>query len=97
MKLLTYLSPRLPFQDAANRMGVNLSRSSGDIEQFRALARTAKARVDANAKKDEEYEDAPDEFIGASRRGLPFRNIALRPCLGLETFPAGPARYLTRL
>ncbi len=35
-----------------------------DVEQFRSLARKAKAAVDANATKDEEYDDAPDEFIG---------------------------------
>ena len=50
-------------------MELNLSRSPGDVEQFRRLSRRAKAAVDANARKDEEYEDAPDEFIGESGGG----------------------------
>ena len=45
-------------------MEKNLGRESMDIERFRALARRAKEAVDANARKDEEYDDAPDEFIG---------------------------------
>ena len=35
-----------------------------DIEQFRSLAARANEIVVANAKRDEDYEDAPEEFIG---------------------------------
>ncbi len=45
-------------------MEKNLSRSPVDIDRFRALARRAKAAVDANAREDEQYDDAPEEFIG---------------------------------
>ncbi len=51
-------------QDAVSRMSNTLSRSQLDIKKFRALARKANDFVLANIKKDEDYDDAPDEFIG---------------------------------
>ena len=51
------------FQDAVNRMRTALSRSDSDIEQFQALAAKANAIVIANVKRDEDFDDAPDEFI----------------------------------
>lgn len=45
-------------------MSKSLNRSSSDLEQFRALARKAHEVVLANMKRDEDYDDAPDEFIG---------------------------------
>ncbi|TRY79837.1 hypothetical protein TCAL_10916 [Tigriopus californicus] len=51
------------FEDAANRMRKSLNRSNSDLEQFRALARKAHEVVLANMKRDEDYDDAPDEFI----------------------------------
>jgi ubiquitin conjugation factor E4 B len=52
------------FQDAATRMEKTLNRTPSDVEQFRALAVKANKVVLANQKMDEDYEDAPDEFIG---------------------------------
>ena len=45
-------------------MGSVLGRSSVDVEAFSGLARRAKEIDAANRKKDEDYDDAPDEFIG---------------------------------
>lgn len=45
-------------------MGRNLGRSVADMEQFRALAKKAHDIVITNQKRDEDYEDAPEEFIG---------------------------------
>ena len=41
-----------------------LGRSSVDVEAFSGLARRAREIDAANRKKDEDYDDAPDEFIG---------------------------------
>ena len=41
-----------------------LNRNLHDIELFKALAKKANNIVIANVKKDEDYEDAPEEFIG---------------------------------
>ena len=49
-----------------SRMGSVLGRSSVDVEAFSGLARRAKEIDAANRKKDEDYDDAPDEFIGES-------------------------------
>ena len=49
-------------QDAEQRMRNNLSRSDNDIEQFKALAVKANDILLANMKRDEDYDDAPDEF-----------------------------------
>ena len=38
-----------------------------DISQFRALAEKANQVVIANIKRDEDYDDAPEEFIGKNR------------------------------
>ena len=54
------------FDDAVSRMGSVLGRSSVDVEAFSGLARRAKEIDAANRKKDEDYDDAPDEFIGES-------------------------------
>ena len=62
------------FDDAVSRMGSVLGRSSVDVEAFSGLARRAKEIDAANRKKDEDYDDAPDEFIGESvgfNSGLP--------------------------
>lgn len=53
------------FQDAMGRIQKNLSRSSIDVANFKALAEKAHEITLANLKKDEDYEDAPDEFIGS--------------------------------
>ncbi len=52
------------FDDAANRMSSVLGRTSVDIQTFKALAQRAKEIDISNKKKDEDYDDAPDEFIG---------------------------------
>jgi ubiquitin conjugation factor E4 B len=52
------------FQDAITRIQKNLSRAEVDVAKFQALAAKAKEIVILNLKKDEDYEDAPDEFIG---------------------------------
>ena len=52
------------FDDATSRMASVLGRSSVDVEAFSGLARRAKEMDAANRKKDEDYDDAPDEFIG---------------------------------
>ena len=41
-----------------------LNRSPMDIEKFLALGKRAQDIAIANLKKDEDYDDAPDEFIG---------------------------------
>jgi hypothetical protein len=56
------------FEDAATRMSSALGRSSIDIEKFKALALHAKEITKENKKKDEDYDDAPDEFIGEFTR-----------------------------
>ena len=40
-----------------------LGRSPFDSERFKAIAKRTNDIVAANLKKDEDYEDAPDEFI----------------------------------
>lgn len=45
-------------------MSNNLCKSSQDVAQFERLAKKAHEIVLANLKKDEDYEDAPEEFIG---------------------------------
>ena len=52
------------FKDATSRVQKNLSRSQEDIGKFQKLAEKAQEITLANLKKDEDYEDAPDEFIG---------------------------------
>ena len=52
------------FNDATSRVQKNLSRSQEDIAKFLKLAEKAQEITLANLKKDEDYEDAPDEFIG---------------------------------
>ena len=52
------------FKDATSRVQKNLSRSQEDIAKFQKLAEKAQEITLANLKKDEDYEDAPDEFIG---------------------------------
>ena len=47
-----------------SRMASVLGRSSVDVEAFSGLARRAREIDAANRKKDEDYDDAPDEFIG---------------------------------
>ena len=44
-------------------MEKSLGRSVIDVERFQALTQNTLEISKANAKKDEEYEDAPDEFI----------------------------------
>jgi len=51
------------FKDATSRVQKNLSRSQEDIGKFQKLAEKAQEITLANLKKDEDYEDAPDEFI----------------------------------
>lgn len=51
------------FNDAALRMEKTLGRMPIDIERFRSLAKRTNDVSLANMKKDEDYEDAPDEFI----------------------------------
>ena len=41
-----------------------LCSSAGDIEKFMALGHRAQDVAAINLKKDEDYDDAPDEFIG---------------------------------
>ena len=52
------------FKDVSQRIEKNLSRASSDVTKFQALSEKAHEIVLANLKKDEDYEDAPDEFIG---------------------------------
>ena len=52
------------FQDAVNRIQKNLSKTPNDVAKFQALAEKAQQITIDNLKKDEDYEDAPDEFIG---------------------------------
>ena len=61
---LLCISTEETFDDAVSRMGSVLGRSSVDVEAFSGLARRAKEIDAANRKKDEDYDDAPDEFIG---------------------------------
>lgn len=51
------------FKDATHRIERALSRLPSDITKFQALAEKANVITIANLKKDEDYEDAPDEFI----------------------------------
>jgi len=44
-------------------MSANLSRSQSDVDQFSALAAKARHFQLANTAADEDFEDAPDEFI----------------------------------
>ena len=50
-------------------MEKSLHRNSLHVEQFKALAKKANDVVVANMKRDEDYEDAPDEFIGEYLEG----------------------------
>jgi len=52
------------FQDAAVRMENTLGCSPMDITKFSALGQRAQDVALVNLKKDEDYDDAPDEFIG---------------------------------
>ena len=54
----------LLFQDASVRMEKFLGSSTSDIEKFMALGDKAQVVTLVNLKKDEDYDDAPDEFIG---------------------------------
>ena len=49
-------------------MEKSLMRLPMDIEKFMALAEKAQTVVVANMKKDEDYDDAPDEFIGTAMK-----------------------------
>ena len=46
------------------RIQKNLLLTPNDIAKFQKLAEKAQQITIENLKKDEEYEDAPDEFIG---------------------------------
>ncbi len=52
------------FTDAKNRIQKSLSRTMTDITKFEGLAAKANEIVIANLKRDEDFDDAPDEFIG---------------------------------
>ena len=52
------------FNNAITRIEKNLSILPNDVAKFKALAEKAHAITIDNLKKDEDYEDAPDEFIG---------------------------------
>ena len=52
------------FQDAVTRIQKNLSMSPSDVEKFKALAEKAQQITIDNLKKDEDFEDAPDDFLG---------------------------------
>ena len=52
------------FQDAAFRMEKFLGCSQTDIDKFVVLGKRAQDVAVVNLKKDEDYDDAPDEFIG---------------------------------
>ena len=67
-QLLLCISAEETFDDAVSRMGSVLGRSSVDVEAFSGLARRAKEIDAANRKKDEDYDDAPDEFIGEFKK-----------------------------
>ena len=64
------------FQTAAGRMTNSLSRSLVDVDQFRALAKKANDVVIANIKKDEDFDDAPDEFIGEFQDRVFHENVS---------------------
>ena len=51
-------------QDAAFRMEKFLGCSQTDIDKFVVLGKRAQDVAVVNLKKDEDYDDAPDEFIG---------------------------------
>jgi hypothetical protein len=59
-----------------------------DIDKFMALGHRANDVAVANLKKDEDYDDAPDEFIGAldfkSCCPLPLQDSISRPYLGRQ-------------
>ena len=46
-----------------------------DIEKFLALGKRAQDIAIANLKKDEDYDDAPDEFIGEKSLAISSSNI----------------------
>ena len=52
------------FQGAIMRIQKNLSMSPSDVEKFKALGVKAQKITLDNMKKDEDYEDAPEDFIG---------------------------------
>jgi len=51
------------FNDVVARMEKSLGRNSMDVEKFRDLSKRCHDVAVANQKKEQDYEDAPDEFI----------------------------------
>merc|ERR1712038_1843598 len=51
------------FQDVVARMEKSLGRNSMDVEKFRDLSKRCHDVAVANQKKEQDSEDAPDEFI----------------------------------
>ena len=58
------------FQGAMARIQKNLLLTPNDIAKFQALADKAQQITIDNLKKDEDYEDAPDEFIGKKLKSI---------------------------
>ena len=52
------------FKEATQKLQKNLSRSPADVTKFEALAEKAQVVVLENLKQDEEYNDAPEEYLG---------------------------------
>ena len=52
------------FEDACARMQSNLNRTPADISAWQLLSKRAQDVVLANRRNDEDFEDAPDEFMG---------------------------------
>ena len=72
------------FQGAIMRIQKNLSMSPSDVEKFKALGVKAQQITIDNMKKDEEYEDAPDDFLGKfiinmTSRFVLILDLAFRP------------------
>ena len=72
------------FQGAIMRIQKNLSMSHSDVEKFKALGVKAQQITIDNMKKDEEYEDAPDDFLGKfiinmTSRFVLILDLAFRP------------------
>lgn len=65
------------FQDAVTRIQKNLSMSQSDVEKFKALAEKAQQITLDNMKKDEDYEDAPEDFIGKKNVFIIFSRVSL--------------------
>ena len=55
------------FKEATQKLQKNLSRSPADVTKFEALAEKAQVVVLENLKQDEEYNDAPEEYLGKYR------------------------------